>query len=221
MADSLLPEVPADDDLVPATAPGPSKRAQTAEKLARTLEITGKGLRGLVFAIATLAALLGLIAMIVGVISWHHADHWRIPFGVLIVFVLCLPAVTLPYLVHRRLSPLTRAIEHPENLLVQAKSYVGDVRSNTELSDLAAIATQNPRSMWRVGGLWQITKLISSFTSRVVPDPKRQPLLAAFMPVYLKTLWFSLIVTAWALVVAIAVLGGSLIAVLAGITPTS
>ncbi len=197
------------------------KRALAAERLARSLVITGRGLRGLIFAIATLAALIGLVAMIVGAASWQHADQWRIPLGVIIVILLCLPAVALPFLVHRRLAPLTRAIEHPENLLHQAKDYVGDVRSNTELSDLAAIATSGRGQLWKVGNLWSATKLITAFTSRVTPDAKRQPLLAAFMPVYLKTLWFSLIVTMWAVVVAVAVLGGSLIAVLIGLTPTS
>lgn len=224
-AEPPLPDLAAGSDL-PAPGPDPSpdergKRALAAERLAKSLAITGRGLRGLIFAIATLAALIGVIAMVVGVLSWQHADHWRIPLGIVIVVVLCLPAVALPFLVHRRLAPLTRAVEHPENLLAEAKDYVSDVRSNTELSDLAAIATSGPTRFWKVGSLWSATKLITAFTARVTPDARRQPLLAAFMPVYLRTLWFSLIVTLWAVVVAVVVLGGSLIAVLIGLTPTS
>ncbi len=197
-----------------------SRRTAIAAALARSLAITGRGLRLLIFSIAALAALAGVLAMVVGALSWRHADHWRLPLGVIIVIVLCLPAVTLPFLVHRRLVPITRAIEHPDALTRQALDYVGDVRSGTELADLAAIAAEGPAKFWRIGSLMSATRIIATFTSRVTPNSDRHPLLAAFMPVYLKTLWLALLVTAWSLVVAISVLVGSLIAVAAGWTPT-
>ncbi|MFZ2511933.1 MAG: hypothetical protein WAW85_12710 [Gordonia sp. (in: high G+C Gram-positive bacteria)] len=213
-----MPDTP--DRVLPAER-DLSRRTAIAGTLARSLEITGRGLRLLIFSLATLAALIGLLAMVVGVLSWQHADQWRIPFGVVIVMLLCLPAVTLPFLVHRRLAPITRAIEHPDALARQALDYVGDVRSGTELTDLAAIATRGPSRVWRIGSLLDATKLVFAFTSRVTPDSDRQPLLAAFMPVYLKTLWLVLLVTLWSLAVAVLVLVGSLISVLAGWTPTS
>lgn len=199
-----------------------SRRAALASRLARSLQVTGRGLRLLIFSIATLAALVGGVAMVVGILSWRHADHWRLPLGVIIVILLCLPAVTLPFLVHRRLAPITRAVEHPEALARQAVDYVGDVRAGTELADLASIAGGGgPTAFWRIGSLVHATRLLAAFTSRVTPDAGRQPLLAAFMPVYLKTLWLVLLVTLWSLGVAVLVLAGSLIAVLAGWTPTS
>ncbi|GAC56035.1 hypothetical protein GOHSU_02_01810 [Gordonia hirsuta DSM 44140 = NBRC 16056] len=197
-----------------------SRRAVIGGAIARSLEVTGRGLRLLVFAIASVAALIGLVAMVAGVLAWRHAEHWRLPVGVIVVVLLCLPAVALPFLVHRRLAPITRAIEHPEHLARQAVDYVGDVRSGTELKDLAGLATGGRTSFWRLGSLWQATRLITALTARVTPDAQRQPLLAAFMPVSLRTLWLALIVTLWALAVAVVVLGGSLIAVLAGWTPT-
>lgn len=181
--------------------------------------MTGRGLRLLIFSLAGVAALLGVIAMVVGVAAWRHADQWRLPMGVIVVVLLCLPAVTLPFVVHRRLAPLTRAIERPENLAAQARDYVSDVRSGTELADLAAIAGK-PSRAWRPGSLWRMARLVGAFTTRVTPDAERQPLLTAFMPVYLKTLWLVLIVCGWALAVAVVVLAVSLLAVLAGWTPT-
>ncbi|GAA4749992.1 hypothetical protein [Gordonia alkaliphila] len=191
-----------------------------ADRFARSLAVTGRGLRALLLTIAALAASLGLLAMTVGVLSWRHADQWRVPVGILIVVLLCLPAVLLPVLVHRRLAPLTRAIERPDHLTAQARDYVADVRSGTELADIAALAS-GPTSIWRPRSLWQAARLVGSFTGRITPDSTRQPLLAAFMPVYLRTLWLVVIVTAWALVVATVVLAGSLVAVLLGWTPTS
>lgn len=206
------------DDAVSAGETEDAHR-RIADRFARTLAVTGRGLRLLIFTLAGVAALLGVIALVVGVASWRHADQWRLPIGAIIVVLLCLPAVTLPFVVHRRLAPLTRAIERPANLAAQARDYVTDVRSGTELSDLAAIAGK-PSRAWRPGSLWQMTRLVGAFTTRVTPDPKRQPLLTAFMPVYLKTLWLVVIVCAWALVIAVVVLVVSLIAVLAGWTPT-
>lgn len=191
-----------------------------ADRFARSLAVTGRGLRALLLTIAALAASLGLLAMTVGVLSWRHADQWRVPVGILIVVLLCLPAVLLPVLVHRRLAPLTRAIERPDHLTAQARDYIADVRSGTELADIAALAS-GPTSIWRPRSLWQAARLVGSFTGRITPDSTRQPLLAAFMPVYLRTLWLVVIVTAWALVVATVVLAGSLVAVLLGWTPTS
>ncbi|MFC0315591.1 hypothetical protein ACFQNE_11005 [Gordonia phosphorivorans] len=191
-----------------------------ADRFARSLAITGRGLRALLLTVAALAAGLGVLAMVVGALSWRHADQWRLPIGVILVVLLCLPAALLPVLVHRRLTPLTRAIERPDALTRQARDYVDDVRAGTELTDIAAIAT-GPTSMWRPRSLWQMARLVGSFTGRVAPDPKRQPLLAAFMPVYLRTLWLVVIVTAWSLVLAAVVLAGSLLAVLLGWTPTS
>lgn len=210
----------ADSDLSPPDSASDLHKRTIGDRFARTLAVTGRGLRWVIFAIATLAALLGAVAMVVGALSWQHADQWRLPLGVMIVVLLCLPAVSLPFVVHRRLAPLTRAIEHPENLARQARDYASDVRSGTELKELAALAGTGPGQLWRPRSLWQLARLITSLTARVTPDADRQPLLAAFMPVYLKTLWFALIVTAWAVVVAVVVLGGSLIAVLAGWTPT-
>ncbi|MCK0440786.1 hypothetical protein MUG78_15325 [Gordonia alkaliphila] len=191
-----------------------------ADRFARSLAVTGRGLRALLLTIAALAASLGLLAMTVGALSWQHADQWRVPVGILIVVLLCLPAVLLPVLVHRRLAPLTRSIERPDHLTAQARDYVADVRAGTELADIAALAS-GPTSIWRPRGLWQAARLVGSFTGRITPDSTRHPLLAAFMPVYLRTLWLVVIVTAWALVVATAVLAGSLVAVLLGWTPTS
>ncbi|WP_448221177.1 hypothetical protein [Gordonia iterans] len=193
--------------------------APHARRVARALSITGRGLRLVIFTLATLAALVGLVAMVVGVLIWRHADQWRIPIGVMVVVLLCLPAVTLPFVVHRRLAPLTRAIERPGVLAEQTRDYVGDVRAGTELTDVIAIAS-GPDKVWKPRSLWQMSRLVASFTSRVVPDPKRHPLLAAFTPVYLKTLWLVVLVTAWSLAAAVVVLGGSLLALLAGWTPT-
>ncbi|UQE76675.1 hypothetical protein MYK68_09000 [Gordonia sp. PP30] len=198
-----------------------AQRRRVAERFARALEVTGRGLRLLIFAIAALAALLGVIAMAVGIVTWRHADQWRLPIGVMIVILLCLPAVALPIVAHRRLAPLTRAIERPDNLARQARDYAADVRSGTELSDLASLAADAPTTLWRPGTLWRMARLVGAFTARVTPDAERQPLLAAFMPVYLKTLWLVLVVTVWALGVAVVVLAGSLIAALAGWTPSS
>ncbi|MFT3662202.1 MAG: hypothetical protein QM809_12665 [Gordonia sp. (in: high G+C Gram-positive bacteria)] len=222
------------DDALPAAfdAPAPAvpsassavevekaRVSRTGARLARALEITGRGLRLLVFTLATLAALLGAVAMLSGALIWQHADHWRFPTGIVLVVLLCLPAVALPYVVHRRLSPLTRAIERPGVLLEQTRDYVGDVRAGTEIKDVISIAA-GPDRVWKPRSLWQMTQLVTAFTSRVMPDPKRHPLLAAFTPVYLKTLWLVVLVTAWSLVVAVVVLGGSLLAMLFGWTPT-
>lgn len=218
------PPDPAESPTVPAgpesaVQADPARQARIADRFARSLALTGRGLRLLLFTLAGLAALLGLLAMVVGVASWRHADQWHLPLGVIVVVVLCLPAVTLPFVVHRRLAPLTRAIERPDALAGQARDYVSDVRTGTELSDLAAIAGK-PSRVWRPRSLWQMTQLVGAFTMRVTPDSRRHPLLAAFMPVYLKTLWLVVIICAWALVVAVVVLVVSLLAVLFGWTPT-
>lgn len=200
--------------------PDSVQRRKLGDKLARSLEVTGRSLRMVILTIATLAALLGVLAIGIGVFTWRHVDHWQLPIGPIVVTVLCAPAVLLPLLVHRRLAPITRAIEHPENLVAQARDYASDVRNGTELAELTAIAT-GPTKIWKPASLWRLTSVVTSFTARINPDPQRQPLLAAFMPIYLKTMWLALLVTLWALLVAVVVLGGSLIALLLGWAPTS
>ncbi|MFT3899547.1 MAG: hypothetical protein QM728_04770 [Gordonia sp. (in: high G+C Gram-positive bacteria)] len=202
---------------VNASVDDPSTWDKTVDKFTKTALFTAKSMRWLILGIVVAAALLGIAAIVVGVAAWHGFSHWHLPIGILIVVLACLPAVLLPLWVHKRTLPLTQAIEHPKDLLAQAHLYATNFTSNADLSAFTSVAKRKHR--FRPTNLWKMTKALAVTTERVQPSMDTEPLLAAFMPVYLKTLWVIVLVTAWALVAALVVLVVSVIALVAGWTP--
>ncbi|MFT4201786.1 hypothetical protein [Gordonia sp. (in: high G+C Gram-positive bacteria)] len=204
-------------DLVTAAVDDPSTWDKAVDRFTKTALFTAKGMRWLIIGIVAAAALLGLTALVVGIIAWHGYDHWHLPVGILVVILACLPAILLPFWVHKRTLPLTDAIQNPKDLLAQAHLYAANFTTRADLSAFTSVAKKKGR--FRPTHLWKMTKALAVTTERVQPSMQTEPLLAAFMPVYLKTLWVIVLITGWALVAAIAVLVISVIALVAGWTP--
>ena len=194
-----------------------SKWDKLVDRFTKTVLFTAKSMRWLILGLAVAAALLGVAALVVGVLAWHGYDHWHLPLGILIVVVACLPAVLLPFWVHKRTVPLTQAVEHPKDLLAQAHLYAANFKTNADLSAFTSVAKKKGR--FRPTNLWKMTKALAVTTERVQPNMQTEPLLAAFMPTYLKTLWLIVLTTGWSLLGAVAVLIVSAIALIFGWTP--
>jgi len=134
--------------------------------------------------------------------------------------LLCLPAVLLPLWILRRLLPLPRAAAHPDELLDQGRSYARALRAESELKDLGAlVGADDGGSRFAPRKLIKLATILNSLTARVVPDRARYPLLVAFTPVYLKTVWLATVLAAWSLLLALVVLIVSLLALLLGSAP--
>lgn len=152
-----------------------------------------KRIRQLSFAVAMVACAVGACALILSLIAWRESA------GLLVVaVVVCVAAILAPVFVLRRLKPITEAVAHPDETVRQARSYFSGVQSTPELSALVdeAIGLHRSQGKVRLRGLVRSTRLVGSLVDSVAPDPKAQPLIAAFQPSRLRVLWLA-VITAW------------------------
>ncbi len=144
-------------------------------------------------AVAGLAAAMGVVALILGEWVWHDE-----PAAAVLVALVCLPAIAAPLFVLKRLRPITDAVEHPDEAARQARSYFAGLQSTPELNQLVteAAGLQRASGKVRLRGGFRSVRLISSLVESVAPDPKTQPLVAAFAPSRLRSIWLG-VLTAW------------------------
>lgn len=144
-------------------------------------------------AVAGLAAAMGVVALILGEWVWHDE-----PVAAVLVAVVCLPAIVAPLFVLKRLRPITDAVEHPDDATRQARSYFAGLQSTPELDQLVTEAAGLYKSSGKVRlrGGFRAARLVGSLVDSVAPDPKTQPLVAAFAPSRLRSIWLG-VLTAW------------------------
>lgn len=169
------------------------------------------GLARLIRLAAVGVVLTGLAALLVGLAATRRSTVLMV-----IVAVLCLPAVLAPLYVIRRTRALARAASHPRELAGQARDLVGQVRDSAELRTLARRVTGDAgpragtggagRGTSRLRGTWQVARLASTVVGQAQPDDKQHSLLVAFTPERLRRTWFAATISVMAWPVAAIVL---------------
>ena len=157
-----------------------------------------KRIRQVAFAVAIVACAIGAVALLLSVIAWRDSA------SVLVVAVIvCAAAIVTPLFVIKRVGPMAEAVAHPDETVRQARSYFSAVQSTPELSALVdeAVGLQRSQGKVRLRGLVRSSRLVGSLVESVAPAPKAQPLIAAFQPSRLRTLWLSVIAAWWLAIV--------------------
>lgn len=147
-----------------------------------------------VMVIAGLAGLAGVGAMVLALTAWHDS-----PVSIALVLALTAPAALVPLLTSRRIRPLTTAATAPEETARQAQQYFSRVVSTVELTELAERLTtvHRQRNRIRLRGVLRTSHMVGAVLDRVHPDPRSQPLLAAFTPANLRRIWLGVIASCW------------------------
>lgn len=205
------------DDPVPASGSGPVSDPVVALE---TQLATGDGSRLARFAarartgaklLVVLVAGTGVLALLVGVAAWRDQ-----PVAMVVVALLCLPAILAPLYVARRTAALARAAAHPRDVAQQAKDLVSRVRDSAELRTLAdqvvhrsPAEAAGPVSGGRIGGIRgaiSLARLTSTVIGQAQPDDDRHPLLVPFTPERLGQTWSALWISLWGWLLAVLVL---------------
>jgi len=207
---------PVDD---PLPAPGPEPALDDVAALEAELA-TGDGARlgryarracMAVRALAAVVVITGLLALVVGLAAWREST-----IALVIVVVLCLPAIAAPIYVARSAARLADAAAHPRQVASQAQQLVGRVRQSAELRTLAERVVSRRSSEHRspisgggpgrVRGAVQLAKLASTVVGQAQPDPEQHPLLVSFTPDRLARTWSAVGIALWGWTVAAVVL---------------
>lgn len=160
------------------------------------------GARLVVLVLGVLITALGLVALAFGLAAFRDS----IPVMIVIV-LLCAPAVILPVYVIVRVQDLARAATHPRQLAEEAKSLLGQVRDSPELRTVAD--ELRGRSIAGGGKLrrgWTLARATSGVIGQANPDPENHPLLFKVTPDRLARIWWATTWSLWGIVLAIAVL---------------
>ncbi|CAN5624091.1 hypothetical protein BH10ACT1_BH10ACT1_31510 [soil metagenome] len=199
---------PPDDVAVLETELGTGDGARLARYTARARTVTR--------VLAALVVGTGIVALLLGATASRHT-----PIALLLVVVLCLPAIVLPLYVVRRTGALAEAASHPRELAEQARDLVGQVRGSAELRTLATRVARrgsgSPGASERGGklrGALSTAKLASTVVGQAQPDEERHALLVPCAPERLARTWWALGITPWAWLVAAIVLVVSIPALL-------
>lgn len=192
------------DDLGPSSPP-PSEAATWlqarldgpgAERLARYLRRARTGARIL----TALALVIGVAGLLLGLLVWGSTTE-----GIVVVVLLSIPGVIGPVMLARRVTALVRAVAHPDQVATQARDLVGQVRSSPELDQLVTslgglrgeAGPGTGRGMGRFGKGLRVARLGSQVVGQAKPDRSRHPLLMAFTPDRLGSLWRWFWVSLW------------------------
>lgn len=165
--------------------------------------------------LAVAVGAVGLLALLVGLGAWRSS----VPAMVLVA-VLCLPAVLLPIYVARRTGALARAVANPHDMAAQAQDLMGRVRDSADLAKLRSAFDGRPgrgRSTGPAGerkiGVRRAASLARSASAvigQAHPDDERHPLLVPFTPERMARTWTAAGWSITALVVALLVLAVSI-----------
>lgn len=181
------------DDLGPTSPPSEATSwlqarldGPGAERLVRYLKRARSGARILM----ALVFVLGVVGLGLGLLAWGSTGT-----GVVLVVLVSIPGVVGPLVLGRRVGALTRAVSHPDQVVVQARDLVGQVRSSPEVDELVL----------RLGGLYgdaspiqevgrlrkaiRLARLGSQVVGQAQPDRSRHPHLVPFTPDRLGSLW--------------------------------
>lgn len=176
-------------------------------RVARGAGRVARGVAVLVFATGAAALVLGLIAARGSTVA------------MVIVVVLCLPALLAPVYVARRAAALGRAAAHPREVADQARDLLARVRHSPDLHALAGrlggasgqdgLATGGSTAghragRWRAG--LRLARQVSNVVGQAQPDEDRHPLLVPLSPERLRGAWTGVVVALWGWAVAAVVL---------------
>ncbi len=153
-----------------------------------------------VTALAVLIVATGLLGLVLGLAAWHGSV-----VGIVLVLLLCLPAVVLPIYVSRRAKALAEAAGHPKELAAQARDLMGQVRTSPELRSLATQVRQRRLAaaagggrLRKVRGAFGLARLASTVVGQAEPDPVRHRLVQPFGPERLRNTWAAATWSVWA-----------------------
>ena len=176
------------------------------------LSTFAKRSRQTILAVAALSSLAGFAGLTVGLIAWHDSAARTV-----VVAIICVPAALAPFVVSRRIRPLTDAVAQPDEVARQARTYFAGLPSTTELNDLVGLVVQSDSSgqsgtgrRMKLRTLFKASRMVGDVVERAKPDPITMPLLSAFQPTRLRGIWFSMMLSVWLWMLA------SLVAVIAG-----
>lgn len=161
--------------------------------------------------LAVAIAAVGLLALAVGLGAWRSS----VP-AMVVIAVLCLPAVLLPIYVARRTGVLARAVANPHDMAAQAQDLMGRVRDSADLAALRNVFDGRSGRGRRTGpsgeqklGIRRAASLARSASAvigQAHPDEENHPLLVPFTPERMARTWTAAGWSVTALVVAILVL---------------
>ena len=157
--------------------------------------------------LAAVICAVGVVALLMGLAAWRSS-----PVAMVVIALLCAPAVLLPIYVVRRTGALAEAAAHPREVAAQAHQLVGRVRDSRDLQTLARTVRSRGDADGRGGrrlGLRRavtVARSASAVVGQAQPDPDHQPLLVAFTPDRLAKTWSAAIWSLWGLLLALAVL---------------
>lgn len=161
--------------------------------------------------LASLVVGTGVLALLVGLGAWRET-----PIAMVVVAVLCLPAVAAPLYVTRRSGALAEAAARPREMARQTQDLISRVRNSADLRTLAdRVANRRsphptgPVPIGRTGRLraaLQLAKLASTVVGQAQPDAHHHPLLMPFTPERLGRTWSAVVISLWAWLVAMLIL---------------
>ena len=155
--------------------------------------------------LAALVVSTGVLALLAGVAAWRDNT-----VGLVVVTLLCLPAIVTPLFVARRAGALAMAAGHPREMAVQIQDVAVGLRDSVELRRLARLVSgrrsgQSGRR-GKLRGALSLARMASAVVGQAQPDPNRHPLLLPFTPERLRHTWAGVIISLWAWLVASLVL---------------
>lgn len=209
-------------DPLPLTAAGPSPDVAELEaelatgdgsRLARYTARAGTAVR----VVAMFVTVTGVAALAFGLVAFRESA-----IAMVVVAVLCLPAILLPRYVARRTKALAHAAGHPREVAAQARDLVGRVHHSAELESLATRLSLlrsgrpplagTPEAAGRRGRFRQgvtMARLASTVIGQAQPDEDRHALLVPFTPERLGRTWAAISWLPWVWVLAALILVAS------------
>lgn len=161
-----------------------------------------RGARLAVLVLGVLITALGLIALAVGLAAFRDSI-----LPMIVITLLCAPALVLPTYVVVRTGDLTRAASNPRQLRDEAKGLLGQVRDSPELRTVAdALRGRSVASGGKLRRGWTVAKAASGVIGQANPDPENHPLLHTVTPDRLGRIWWAAGWSLWGIVLALAVL---------------
>lgn len=194
----------------PAVDPPREPRDRHSEALAwARSQLSADGMRRLLAGIARLLRAgrpFGLVIALVGaggIVSGLLLLSSERTIAI-VVIVLSVPAAVAPLLARARLGRLATALEHPEEVIVQARDLANGLRAGPELRSLfdrdgsrdgrprTRQRTRRSAARGRMGRAARTVRSVSAVVGAARPDPDRHPLLVPFTPSRLRGLWMLL-----------------------------
>lgn len=190
----------------PAVDPPREPRDRHSEALAwARSQLSADGMRRLLAGIARLLRAgrpFGLVIALVGaggIVSGLLLLSSERTIAI-VVIVLSVPAAVAPLLARARLDRLATALEHPEEVIVQARDLANELRAGPELRSLfdrdgsrdGRPRTRRSAARGRMGRAARTVRSVSAVVGAARPDPDRHPLLVPFTPSRLRGLWMLL-----------------------------